>query len=101
MSSYRLTRDLTGMFKPHRLYASRGDPVELISVRGEVAIVENTSGERFSVRLEFLYKSEEKAFPQTPEKYSTKSEENIPIPEKPKRKIIRKTGRTNDSLSLF
>lgn len=91
------------MFKPHRLYACRGDPVELISIRGEVAIVKNTGGERFSVRIEFLNKSCEE--PHNISEKRNKISDSPPavsnIDEKPKRKIIRKTGRTNDSLSLF
>jgi|GEM_PF-4683085 len=96
------------MFKDRRLYSSRGDPVELISTSGEVAIVQSVSGERFSVRFEYLYKSceephksEEKESCRSPEKYSTKGQKNIPIPEKPTKKVIRKTNRNNGSLSLF
>lgn len=44
-----LANDITGIFKRTR-YAKAGDTVKLIAEHGEVLIVENEIGERFSVR---------------------------------------------------
>lgn len=87
------------MFRDRRLYGSRGDPVELISTRGDVAIVQNASGERFSVRIDFLNKSCENCNERA-EKRNEVSEIDIKVsnPEKPIRKI--KSRPTNQS-TLF
>ncbi len=52
MTQYIVNEDLTNCFRKPK--AKKGDVVSLIALHGEVAIVENKSGDRFSIHINLL-----------------------------------------------
>lgn len=74
-----LANDITGIFKRTR-YAKVGDHVKLIAEHGQVLIVENEIGERFSIRSdEVVDEKKPEAIVITPAPLKNKRKESIPL----------------------